>query len=72
MDKSAMFKGLNKEEWTQALSEQNKYLKDRYGYDMLQTREIQTEQLNKQALEAQQFNYHICYNLDIHFALSFA
>jgi DNA-binding transcriptional MerR regulator len=58
MDKLEMFKGLNKEEWTEALTEQNEYLKDKYGYDMLQTQEIQTEQMNKQALEAQQFtNY---------------
>lgn len=55
MDKSEMFKGFNKEEWTEALTEQNEYLKDTYGYDMLQTQEVQPEPLNKQAAEAQQF-----------------
>lgn len=34
MDKSAMFNGLNKEGWKNALSEQREYLKDKYGYDM--------------------------------------
>lgn len=55
MDKSAMFKGLNQEEWKEALSEQNEYLKDKYGYDMVQSQEIDVEKMNKQALEAQQF-----------------
>lgn len=55
MDKSAMFKGFDKEEWTEALTEQNEYLKDTYGYDMLQTQEVQPETLSKQAAEAQQF-----------------
>ncbi|MBB6214485.1 DNA-binding transcriptional MerR regulator [Anaerosolibacter carboniphilus] len=55
MDKSAMFKGFDKEEWTEALTEQNEYLKDKYGYDMLDSQEIEPEQMNKQALEAQQF-----------------
>nr|WP_312577963.1 MerR family transcriptional regulator [Sedimentibacter sp.] len=55
MDKTKMFKGLNKEEWTAALAEQNEYLKDKYKYDMLQDKEIQADEMNKQALEAQQF-----------------
>lgn len=55
MEKSAMFKGLNKEEWTQALKDQNEYLKDKYKYDMLEANIIQTEQLNEQAKEAQDF-----------------
>jgi DNA-binding transcriptional MerR regulator len=55
MDKSEMFKGLNKEEWTEALAEQNEYLKDKYEYDILKNQDIQAEQLNEQALEAQQF-----------------
>jgi DNA-binding transcriptional MerR regulator len=59
MDKLEMFKGLNKEEWTEALTEQNEYLKDKYGYDMLQNEEIQSEQMNKQAVEAQEFMNHL-------------
>lgn len=55
MDKSTMFKGLNKEEWAEALSEQNEYLKDKYGYDMLETEELEAEKMNKQAAEAKQF-----------------
>lgn len=58
MDKSSMFKGLNKGEWGKALTEQNEYLKDKYEYDMLESQDIQVEQLNEQALEAQEFmNY---------------
>lgn len=58
MDKSAMFQGLNKEEWGKVLTEQNEYLKDKYEYDMLRSEDIQVEQLNEQALEAQEFmNY---------------
>ncbi|MBM7871328.1 DNA-binding transcriptional MerR regulator [Clostridium pascui] len=58
MDKSAMFQGLNKEEWGKVLTEQNEYLKDKYEYDMLKSEDIQVEQLNEQALEAQEFiNY---------------
>jgi len=34
MDKSAVFKGLNKEEWTNVLEEQNMYLKDKYAFDI--------------------------------------
>ncbi|QGU96181.1 MerR family transcriptional regulator [Clostridium bovifaecis] len=55
MDKLEMFKGFNKEEWAEALTEQNEYLKDKYNYDMLGTQEIQADKVNKQALEAQQF-----------------
>ncbi|WP_238907149.1 MerR family transcriptional regulator [Clostridium sp. YIM B02506] len=55
MDKTKMFKGLNKEEWTEAISEQNEYLKDKYGYDMIQNNDVDVEKINKQALEAKQF-----------------
>ena len=34
MDKSTMFKGLNKEEWTNVLEEQNMYLKYKYAFDI--------------------------------------
>lgn len=55
MNNSAMFQGLNKEEWTNALSEQNEYLKDKYGYNMIESNDINVEELNESAAEAQQF-----------------
>lgn len=55
MNKSEMFKGLNKEEWENALSEQNKYLKDKYGHDILENQDINIEELNEKAAEGQQF-----------------
>ncbi|MFL0197733.1 MerR family transcriptional regulator [Clostridium sp. WILCCON 0269] len=55
MDKSAMFKGFDKEEWKDALSEQNKYIKDKYGYDMPVVQEAQVNNMNEQAVEAKQF-----------------
>lgn len=59
MDKSEMFKGLNKEEWKAALKEQNEYLKDKYQYDMLKDNEVQVELMNEQAQEAIQFTSYI-------------
>lgn len=55
MEKSAMFQGFNKEQWGAALSEQNEHLKKEYGYDLLESVEIQPEKMNEQALEAQNF-----------------
>lgn len=55
MDKSTMFKGFNKEEWKDALSEQNRYIKDKYGYNMPEVQEAQVNDMNKQAMEAKQF-----------------
>lgn len=55
MDKSIMFKGFNKEEWKDALSEQSKYIKDKYGYDMPEVQEAQVDNMNEQAIEAQKF-----------------
>lgn len=55
MDKSTMFKGFNKKEWNDALSEQSKYLKDKYGYDMPEVQETQVNNMNEQAIEAQKF-----------------
>lgn len=55
MNKSEMFKGLNKEEWREALSEQQEYLKDNYGYDMLEDKEIDEKDINEKAEEAQRF-----------------
>ncbi|GEP65056.1 MerR family transcriptional regulator [Clostridium beijerinckii] len=58
MDKSAMFKGFNKEEWKYALSNQKNYLKGKYGYDMPEVDEAQVNNMNEAAMEAQQFmNY---------------
>lgn len=55
MDKSAMFQGLNKEEWEGALSEQRDYIKDKYGYNMPEVQEAQVDIMNEQAMEAQRF-----------------
>lgn len=55
MDKSAMFNGLKKEEWENALSEQGKYLKDKYGYNMPKVQDDQVDNLNEQAAEAKRF-----------------
>lgn len=55
MDKSAMFNGLNKEQWENALSEQSEYLKDKYGYNMPEIEAAQVDNLNEQAIEAKQF-----------------
>lgn len=59
MDKSEMFKGFGKEEWKEALNEQNEYLKDKYQYDMLEDREIEAELLNEQAQEAIKFTSYV-------------
>ncbi len=55
MDKSAMFNGLNKDEWGNALSEQSKYLEDNYGYELPEVKETQVDNLNEEAAEAQKF-----------------
>lgn len=55
MNKATMFKGLNKEEWEDALLEQSKYIKDKYGYDMPEVQEAQVNNMNEQATEAQKF-----------------
>lgn len=55
MNQSEMFQGLNKEEWENALTEQNEYLKDKYSYDMLQDKELDIPKINEQAAEAQAF-----------------
>ncbi len=55
MDKSAMFNGLNREEWENALSEQSEYLEDKYGYELPEVKATQVDNLNEQAAEAQQF-----------------
>ncbi|QHQ60463.1 MerR family transcriptional regulator [Anaerocolumna sedimenticola] len=55
MDKTKMFTGLNKEEWKEALLEQNEYLKDKYEFDMIKKQVIKPDKLNAQAAEAIQF-----------------
>ncbi|MFC7393781.1 MerR family transcriptional regulator [Scopulibacillus cellulosilyticus] len=56
MDKSAMFKGFDsKEEWTEALSEQNQYLKETYDYDLLKENSIDVQSMNESAIEAKRF-----------------
>jgi DNA-binding transcriptional MerR regulator len=55
MDKTAMFQGFNKEEWEDALTVQREYIKDRYGYDMPEVQEVQVNNMNEQAMEAQHF-----------------
>lgn len=55
MDKSAMFEGFNKEEWNEALNEQNEHLKDKYGYDMMKEKDFEVNDMNAKAAEAQSF-----------------
>lgn len=55
MDKAVMFKGLNKEEWEDALKEQREYIKSEYGHDILENKEIEPEAMNEMAAEAQRF-----------------
>lgn len=55
MNKSAMFQGLNKDEWEDALSKQNKYLKDKYNYNIPQIEDTQIDAMNEMAIEAQEF-----------------
>lgn len=56
MDQTRMFAGFHTEEqWLEALEEQNRYVKDQYGYDMLDNAEIEVNEMNAQATEAAQF-----------------
>ncbi|WP_291571274.1 MerR family transcriptional regulator [Clostridium sp. UBA4548] len=55
MDKLTMFQGLNKEEWNEALTEQNEYLKDKYNYDMMKENDFEVIEMNEIAAEAQNF-----------------
>ena len=60
MDKSAMFKRLNKDEWTNVLEKQNTYLKDKYGFDMLENQDIHAERCRKQATWLDLLSLHRC------------
>lgn len=57
MSKEKMFTGLNKQEWEEALAEQNQYLKKEYGYDMLAEGEVQPEKLNEHSAQATKFMF---------------
>jgi DNA-binding transcriptional MerR regulator len=57
MSKEKMFTGLNKQEWEEALSEQNEHLKREYGYDMLAEGEVQPEKLNNHSEQATKFMF---------------
>ncbi|MFD1396349.1 MerR family transcriptional regulator [Kroppenstedtia eburnea] len=55
-DKSKMFRGFESEAgWKEALSEQNEYLKETYGYDLLEENPIDVQSMNKSAMEAKRF-----------------
>lgn len=59
MKKSAMFEGFNKEQWDEALSEQNQYIEQKYGYDITGTQEVDVQKMNDLAKEAQSFNQYV-------------
>lgn len=56
MDTVEMFNGFSSEdEWRDALTEQNEYLKEKYGHDLLENAPIDVEQMNRQSVEAANF-----------------
>lgn len=54
MSKKTMFRGLNEQEWTEALQSQNQHLSKEYEIE-ISTTDIDTESMNNKAQEAQQF-----------------
>lgn len=54
MDQSNLFKGLNKEEWKEALSEQKEYLSKEYEFEM-DTEAIDADALNEVSTESERF-----------------
>lgn len=54
MSKERMFKGLNKEEWENNISEQNNHLEKTYGVK-LNVSDIETNDMNEKANEAMEF-----------------
>lgn len=54
MDQSKLFKGLNKEEWKEALSEQKEYLSKEYEFEM-DTEAIDADALNEVSAESERF-----------------
>ncbi len=56
MDQKAMFNGFESEEkWKEALSEQSKYLKEKYNYDLIEDNLIDVAAMNQSAQEAMHF-----------------
>lgn len=54
MSKEKMFRGLNKNQWEEALADQNKYLKEKYDYE-LDVNNIDVDEMNEKADEAVEF-----------------
>ncbi len=54
MSKEKMFAGLNREEWKNALADQNRHLQEAYGYS-LPTDSIDADEMNRKANEATEF-----------------
>lgn len=54
MSKEKMFNGLNKKEWEEAITGQNKHLQEKYAYK-IDTSKIDVEVMNKKANEAAEF-----------------
>jgi len=56
MDTNKMFSGFQSEqEWKEALSQQNEYLKQKYEYDLIEDNPIDVEAMNEAAQEAKHF-----------------
>lgn len=55
MNKEEMFKGLNVDEWENALLEHNNYIEDKYGYQIPKIKYENLENMNESAKEAQKF-----------------
>ncbi|MGC5325194.1 MerR family transcriptional regulator [Brevibacillus sp. SYSU BS000544] len=56
MDKNKMFAGFESEqEWKDALSEQSRYLKEKYDYDLLEETPVDVDSMNEAAQEAKRF-----------------
>lgn len=70
MDGKAMFQGLNRDGWKKALSEQNEYLREKYGHEMMADDDIQVNDLNEKAAEAQGFLKSFAAALKDHWAVT--
>ncbi|MFE5323793.1 MerR family transcriptional regulator [Paenibacillus sp. NPDC056579] len=56
MEMADMFKGFaSEQEWLDAMAEQNEYVKETYGYDILDNNPIDVEAMNEMAVEAKHF-----------------
>ncbi len=55
MDNQDLFKGFSAEGWKEALSEQADYLKEKYGFDLLENNPIDAAQMNASAQETIRF-----------------